>query len=766
MRVRRSTSSCSLRSMYLRTIALSTACLLVVGCGVIGCGDSETAASGTSNVTCGPGTVLVDGACAPEPSLNCGAGTVEQNGECVPENNLNCGPGTMESDGTCVPVDPVDDVTAPTTTPDVPAGEIFDGTSITLTADEPALIYYTTDGSDPGPGSAAAFSPAVVPIGSVREADVTLRYYAVDAAGNTESVREDVYSKFAYLAPLEAFDVAVAGADATITWTAPSVATGVVIAQAAGPLGGGPVHGQTYAVGDTLPGGHTVVYVGTAATHMETGLTPGLAHYVGWAHDAERYSRQRTDFELVDAGAQTGSVAVDTTNNTVTVTTPSELALTATAAYADPTLTLSVTVTNNTSRVVYNPKLVVRNLSAGTLTSDGTIGGEEYVRLAGALVPGASTNADVVVTAAATAAVNADFTIVDSAMLVLPSPHRDGAMPDAGALVDSETMTVAGNAVGDNFPMANTDHLGPGAGFNYYAGALANDGRHLLVGHRNSLHVGLLDLATSTVVMTRTLSSERGMVGSVAIDAANDVVYALATHARHAYDDNSVAEGIDAEVIVYKLDASTLEELSRLTLPLYDPSDYHAMGRHLTFSPDGSQLAVGIVGQDVNGSVHLIDLDSFSEIDINGAADGLGLESPIERPGSLSFNATGTVLYAFGAAHFSETLKIELTNAFATSILPSTSTAHMNGATRGPDGRIFMAGTHTAGVYVFDPTDDSRVAFQTAGSFNAQRLCLDADANVYAGAVNSTRKLDSAGATVATASHSTATGQWCAVTPY
>lgn len=54
-------------------------------------------------IVCGPGCeLLVDGQCLPDSPLICGAGTVEIDGECVPE--IVCGPGTVLEDGECVPL--------------------------------------------------------------------------------------------------------------------------------------------------------------------------------------------------------------------------------------------------------------------------------------------------------------------------------------------------------------------------------------------------------------------------------------------------------------------------------------------------------------------------------------------------------------------------------------------------------------------------------------------------------------------------------------
>lgn len=57
-------------------------------------------------------------------------------------------------------------------------------TDITLTADEPATIYYTTDGSAPTTGSTQYAAPFQLAAGTY-----TIRFFAVDAAGNVEATK-------------------------------------------------------------------------------------------------------------------------------------------------------------------------------------------------------------------------------------------------------------------------------------------------------------------------------------------------------------------------------------------------------------------------------------------------------------------------------------------------------------------------------------------------------------------------------------------------
>ena len=81
----------------------------------------------------------------------------------------------------------VPDGTAPVVTA-TPAGGTYDaGQQITLAANEPATIRYTTDGSTPTTASPTYTAPIVL------STNFTLRYFAVDTAGNASTPASQVY---------------------------------------------------------------------------------------------------------------------------------------------------------------------------------------------------------------------------------------------------------------------------------------------------------------------------------------------------------------------------------------------------------------------------------------------------------------------------------------------------------------------------------------------------------------------------------------------
>ena len=81
----------------------------------------------------------------------------------------------------------VPDTRAPVVSATPGAGTYDVGQQVSLSADEPASIFYTTDGSTPTTSSTRYTSPIVL------NANVTLRFLAVDTAGNASTVVSQAY---------------------------------------------------------------------------------------------------------------------------------------------------------------------------------------------------------------------------------------------------------------------------------------------------------------------------------------------------------------------------------------------------------------------------------------------------------------------------------------------------------------------------------------------------------------------------------------------
>lgn len=82
------------------------------------------------------------------------------------------------------------DTIPPVTTASPSGGTFLSQQPVTLSANETASIFYTLDGSDPATSSArvAYTGPFVL------NGDTTMKFYAIDLAGNAETVKTEVYS--------------------------------------------------------------------------------------------------------------------------------------------------------------------------------------------------------------------------------------------------------------------------------------------------------------------------------------------------------------------------------------------------------------------------------------------------------------------------------------------------------------------------------------------------------------------------------------------
>ncbi|WP_164930458.1 chitobiase/beta-hexosaminidase C-terminal domain-containing protein [Geobacter sulfurreducens] len=79
------------------------------------------------------------------------------------------------------------DLTAPTTAASLAAGVYKGGQAVTLSPDETATVYYTTNGTTPTTASAKYTAPLTV------NATSTLKFFAIDTAGNVEAVKTFSY---------------------------------------------------------------------------------------------------------------------------------------------------------------------------------------------------------------------------------------------------------------------------------------------------------------------------------------------------------------------------------------------------------------------------------------------------------------------------------------------------------------------------------------------------------------------------------------------
>jgi hypothetical protein len=216
--------------------------------------------------------------------------------------------------------------TAPVVTAYPPNGAgIASPQNITLTSNEVANIYYTTDGSTPTSGSSVYGMPVSV------TPPMSLKYYAVDVFGNASTVQTASYTLDA-TAPdpvtvLAATTASITTTNIPLTWTAPS-ATDVAQYEVAWSTDGG----TTYTVANT------VNITAPATGYTVTGLTSGVS--------GTQYTFRVVALDYA-GNRSTPATVVATTKDTTAPTVSSSVA----AGYYNSTQT--VTLTSNEPATIY-----------------------------------------------------------------------------------------------------------------------------------------------------------------------------------------------------------------------------------------------------------------------------------------------------------------------------------------------------------------------------------------------------------------------------
>ncbi|HUS27963.1 MAG TPA: chitobiase/beta-hexosaminidase C-terminal domain-containing protein [Kofleriaceae bacterium] len=501
-----------------------------------------------------------------------------------------CGDGTFRYGDTCVAVDPFDK-TPPKVAVDPPLYTRAVGI-VRLTADEPSTIYYTIDGTSPTTDS--SHEDDVVVVANVPD-NAQLRYFAVDRNGNrsAEELRIWIIDRNGPGAPID-FRLALSGSSRSLTWVTPPDPRlgGVMIARVDGPLAAGPESGTAYAVGDTIsPGVQVVSLNGTdtaGAFNESVATSPGLVRYIAWAFDdLHNYGPPAGDYAVVPMAAQSAAVSVTAnTNATFSITTPpSLLNLTGDAQYTsgNQTLTVHLTLRNDTARVLYAPKLVLKTALPGTVAfnKDGDYNAKPYRAYGAALLPAQTTQQTWTftnVTSGTTLNLGLDF--VDGQIAGTSAYRSDSA----GQIVDFNTGVQLLQLAA--LPMGN------GGDGMMIRGGFTPDGK-LICGSRTAGAVSRYDLVSGSRELTAELKPQKAHVPAILLDKSGSAVYALLAEG-HPYNinNNSATAGATTELVM--LDAGSLQIGARLPI---GPS----RNRGIEISPDGRLMliATGLQAQGV-----------------------------------------------------------------------------------------------------------------------------------------------------------------------
>ncbi len=516
------------------------------------------------------------------------------------------------------------DTDAPTTTATPIAGVYRAAPMVTLTADEPATIYYTTDGSTPTTSSTSHASPATF-VGGAQ-----VRFFAVDAAGNEESPQSIAYT-IDRLGPaaVSGFTATVDGADIDLAWTNPTDASfdEVVIARVADVSNADPAD--------------DVIYTGSAEAFTDT--APGAGHhtYVAWArHDTGEVGEARTADTRIAEGAQPFTITINVTAGTATVSAQPTRWTLAIASYDDTAgdLTFDLTATSGLAGVTFAAKAVVDSIvgTGGVSTFDSEdgsadfgAGSKEYQRLgAEGLLSGGSHTIPVAITAnGATSIVVTGQIVTDLGIL---SSEWSPGNSWTGGLVDART---GDELLGFPAPSRFTAYTGSSQNLQWHY-ALSPDGRYVYAAPRSGKLVAKIDTTTFAAVAGLYVTTTRTTAAAarIALDPSGKRLYVGLTDGGHSGMSigNNSSETLPyhsalptSDAIVLEVDTATMTEASRTTVASGD--GYTRLSR-IDLAPDGRTLAA-VTGSNSlttpTTALHILELSGWTERDADSATAGI-----------------------------------------------------------------------------------------------------------------------------------------------
>lgn len=592
---------------------------------------------------------------------------------------LECAEGTFSDGGKCVGYDP-DDKTAPVTTVSPAGGRAREPIPniVTLTTDETARIYYTTDGTDPDPATQTGETSPVAVVGVGQ--GTTLKYFAVDRAGNREQLATTTFdSDTVAPAPVAGVTLTLVGSTPTIGWTNPTDAdfTGVVIARVADAIDVAPTPGKLYSAPTTLSTSLQVVSVGKATQFADSARPAGPVRYVLWTFDdLGNYSPAVSVRHEIPLGSLTAQLTW--ANNTLTMAqTPANLALAGTTAtLAGTTLTVALSVKNNTAHYFQNMKAEITSVTnAAFASSDGTADGFAFRSFGPELLaPGATATRDLTFTGvgATTVTINIAFA------------HHPSLVATAGRGVQNVHVVDLGSGLVT--PFLSTTSRGPNDRLNgRIRPPRLTGGRYLDIPTTHST-IERWDLVTRKFVSAaRLVENDTDRVNVQGLYATPNGTYAYLKYGGR----RRVAP---AELV--QLDEG-LNIIARVALP----NDNRGFARP-AISADSTQMAIPLVG-----GVALIDLVNMVQLDATPSTPfsiDLFETGFAENIRAVQFfnGKTGLAVLARNngrAAFIRRTADDYTVQAFQ----DATVTARAYSLATADDGKIWMA--LESGIRVFDP---------------------------------------------------------------
>ncbi|MBM4359792.1 MAG: chitobiase/beta-hexosaminidase C-terminal domain-containing protein [Deltaproteobacteria bacterium] len=649
---------------------------------------------------CGPGTEVRDGVCVPLSGSVVATAATGVGGGGVGGGGRGVGGGGGESPSSVGVGGAGGDVVPPSTTASPPGSAALCPANVpakvTLKSNELATIFYTTDGSEPTTASPGGVNQVIVdgPLS-------TLKFFAVDAAGNAEPVKTEVYTVDATApAAVTAVTGKLSGGNADLTWVNPADAdlAGVVVVSGVGGVEA-PESCVTYKAGD-LVGASKVEFVGAGAS-VSLKSSPGVRtyriHAIDKAGNVGPGSSSVVLSNLVDAGPQQGVLSIakpkDAPVATVTAQ-PSGLGFAATAKFDAGKLLVDLEVTNSGfGFALLAPRVALEVLGQGTASDTaGTHEGKPYWR------PNvASQGIDVGGKRVFRLTFDGVTGAVDPLIVSVSVDHAPVLFTGGRKgfnLFDSDTLTRLTPSIAAPYVGGGSNNNNNGQPF---ALLVSPDNRRLLYGSRKQGR--LVETSTATGELLRSVSLARvGMlpqhstVTGLVHSPQQGRLFAAVSH--RCRNSGRVGGGVD----LVALDANTLEEVGRLVV---EPVGSLVRSETIHLSPNGTRLSLttnhprGEQGLPLR--LHVIDTLTMKPIDLDAtdaARTDLDITSKLPEyrtSRGAPFLAETLVMLSPRIADGRQFQLIDLANGPSLTEIPGFSGQRIAQITRGPDGKIWAS---------------------------------------------------------------------------
>ena len=612
--------------------------------------------------------------------------------------SVKCAPGTFSHGGNCYAYDPTDK-TPPTTTVSPTGGRSRNPVPdhVTLTASEPATIHFTTDGSDPDPTMGGEPSPVTVP-GVV--SGTTLKFFAVDAAGNTEMTQTVTYvTDTTPPDPVTGLALTVTGGTSSLSWTNPTASdfAGTIVARIGDVVDVDPTPGMIYSSPTMLSPSIQMLQIGTQTAASETGIAHGVARYAVWSFDdLGNYSPPIVVQTDVGPITTDGTFTFNTANNQLTPTSPSDFDLSgSTAQLSGTTLTLNLSVKNLTTSYFQNPKVEITAVQNATLaSSDGTADGNAFESLGNnALAPAA--------TGSATATFNNATGTVTISVTIAHHPAVLGTQHPGSSSTSRQVAETGGGIAYTESPIST-----PGPG-----GRLGGTGRPgVVVGGR------YLDLPNTHGIERWDLTTQM-QVGGVSLNTIStkaEVLDLFAVNGREYAIVKTGGRRRGGRMVVAVLDEA-FHTLNTIDVPVSSTRGTVMAA----ISPDNNTLAI-----PGDSDIALVDLVHGAVIDADPTTPELDMIEPNFPAGRIRavtfFSGDQGLVATLFQTTAPNVAVIKRSAQGYTSTVSTTGGGKNQSVVTGPAGKVWIA-TETA-LSVYDPQTDQITTTAHSGGVSAMTV--------------------------------------------